>query len=642
MSTFIRGRQSRSSPAYLNVWVVCAGGIGHDRYKKHGHDMLMRISALLKSIVTAALLALISSQTTYSQTLAYVANLGSSSVSVINTASNGVVATVNVGSQPNGIAITPDGTRAYVANGGGEVWVLATEGNTALAKVSLGGYPTAVAITPDGTRAYVTRDNSNNVSVIDTASNTVTATIPVGTSPTGIAITPDGAHAYVTNVGSMAGGSVSVIATSSNSVVATINLGNVGPLGIAITPDGSHAYVVDGLGNVSLIATSSNTVAATITFPQVGSCPFAIAITPDGTRVYVASFSSNSVVVIDTSSNVVAATVSVKGFPQGVAITPDGKHAYVTTSSTEAGIGNGSVTVIDTLSNTVVGTVGVQSNPYGLAFKSGTASGYVCTNTTPPVISSIDSASAYGAYPYFSSGSWLEIKGTNLADSADPRLTGSTNPGQWTAGDFMGSNAPTVLDGISVSINGKPAYVWYLSTGQLNVQAPEDAATGNVSITVTNCNATSSKVSFARHALAPGLLAPSNYTANGTQYAVATFQSDGAYVLNTATGTTFGLTSRPAKPGDGIILYGIGFGDVTPSILPGVIAGGGNTLVNPVTVSFGSANAAIAYQGLAANFVGLYEFYVTVPSGLANGDYQLEVTQSKTSVPQTIYLTVHN
>ena len=123
---------------------------------------------------------------------------------------------------------------------------------------------------------------------------------------------------------------------------------------------------------------------------------------------------------------------------------------------------------------------------------------------------------------------------------------------------------------------------------------------------------------------------------------MATFQSDGAYVLNAATGALFGLTSRPAKPGDVIILYGIGFGDVSPSILPGVIAEASSTLVNLVTISFGSANAAISYQGLAGGFVGLYEFYVTVPSGLANGDYQLNVAQNKTIVPQTIYLTVHN
>jgi uncharacterized protein (TIGR03437 family) len=267
---------------------------------------------------------------------------------------------------------------------------------------------------------------------------------------------------------------------------------------------------------------------------------------------------------------------------------------------------------------------------------------YVCSNGAPPVIASVDSASAYGGYPYFASGSWLEIKGTNMADPNDPRLSAAMNPGQWTSADFNGSNAPTSLDGISVAINGKPAYVWYLSTGQLNVQAPEDSATGNVAITVTDCNATSPLFTFARRAFAPGFLAPTNYTANGTQYMVATFQSDGAYVLNTTTGTAFGLNSRPAKPGDGIIAYGIGFGNVTPSILPGVIAGASTTLVNPVTISFASSNAAIAYQGLAGGFVGLYEFYFTVPSTLANGDYQVNVTQNGTTVPQTMYLTVHN
>lgn len=265
-----------------------------------------------------------------------------------------------------------------------------------------------------------------------------------------------------------------------------------------------------------------------------------------------------------------------------------------------------------------------------------------CTNTAPPVISSIDSASGYGGYNYFTSGTWLEIKGTNLADSAYPRLTAAVNPGQWTAPDFDGSSAPTTLDGISVSVNGIPAYVWYLSPTQLNVQAPQDSTVANVSITVTNCKATSAPITFARKALAPGLLAPPNYAANGTQYAVATL-TDGTYVLDTAVGASFGLKSRPAKPGETIILYGIGFGDVTPTILPGVIVGQGNKLVNTVSISFGSTPVtSIAYQGLAGSYVGLYEFYITVPTGLANGDYQINVTQNGTAVPQKMSLPVHN
>ena len=292
---------------------------------------------------------------------------------------------------------------------------------------------------------------------------------------------------------------------------------------------------------------------------------------------------------------------------------------------------------LDAAGNMYVGT-GVLN----LVRKISAAPAWLCTNTSAPTITSVDSASAYGGYPYFASGSWLEIKGTNLADPSDPRLKAATNPGQWTTSDFSGANAPTLLDGVSVSINGMPAYVWYLSPGQINVQAPEDSTIGNVSITVTNCKATSPAFSFARRALAPGLLAPASFNIGGTQYLVATFASDGAYVLNTSVGAGLGINSRTAKPGDLIIAYGIGFGDVTPSILPGVIVGQSNALTNPVTISFGAAPAALSYSGLAGNFVGLYEFYITVPAGLANGDYQINVSQNGAKVPQTIYLSVHN
>jgi uncharacterized protein (TIGR03437 family) len=270
------------------------------------------------------------------------------------------------------------------------------------------------------------------------------------------------------------------------------------------------------------------------------------------------------------------------------------------------------------------------------------APSFVCTNTAPVTITSIDSASAYGGYSYFASGSWLEIKGTNLADPTDPRLNNSTHSGQWASSDFNGNNAPTNLDGISVSINGKPAYVWYISPTQINVQAPEDSTIGDIAITVSNCKATSSEVMFSRRALAPGLLAPSNYSSGGTQYLVATFQSDGAYVLNTSVGAALGLNSRPAKPGDGIIAYGIGFGDVIPSVLPGVITQESNAVSNFVSFLFNTIAADTSYAGLAGSFVGLYEFYITVPLGLTNGDYQIKVTQNGVALPQTMYLTVHN
>jgi uncharacterized protein (TIGR03437 family) len=317
----------------------------------------------------------------------------------------------------------------------------------------------------------------------------------------------------------------------------------------------------------------------------------------------------------------------------------DGTNWTQQTPSASPPARQGLAMAFDSLHNQVVMFGGYSTNYANDTWTwQGAGGPYVCTNTTAPVITFVDSGSAYGGYPYFASGTWLEIKGTNLADPNDPRIASGT--GQWAASDFNGVNAPTVLDGISVSVNGKPAYVWYLSQGQLNVQAPEDSSTGIVPITVTNCKATSSQFMFTRQALAPGLLAPASFNIDGKQYLAATFSSDGAYVLNT--GAISGVNSRPAKGGDVIVGYGIGFGDVTPSILPGVIAEQTNLLNNPVTFSFGSVEATLTYSGLAGNFVGLYEFYITVPSGLANGDYEINVTQNGTPAPQTVYLTVQN
>jgi uncharacterized protein (TIGR03437 family) len=85
----------------------------------------------------------------------------------------------------------------------------------------------------------------------------------------------------------------------------------------------------------------------------------------------------------------------------------------------------------------------------------------------------------------------------------------------------------------------------------------------------------------------------------------------------------------------------VAFGPVTPATFPGVIEEQNNTLANPVTISFGSTIANVSFQGLAGGFVGLYEFYITVPAGLASGDYPINVTQNGVALPQTLYLTVN-
>lgn len=106
-------------------------------------------------------------------------------------------------------------------------------------------------------------------------------------------------------------------------------------------------------------------------------------------------------------------------------------------------------------------------------------------------------------------------------------------------------------------------------------------------------------------------------------------------------GSSRASPSGQAKPGDAITVYGVGFGDVTPAIAPGVIVGAQNSLVNPVSVQFGSATATLTYQGLSPNYIGLYQFNIVVPS-VADGDYQINVSQNGVALAQKFYLTIHN
>jgi YVTN family beta-propeller protein len=289
---------------------------------------------------------------------AYVGNNHTNTVSVIDTASNTVVATVPVGNFPIGVAVTPDGKLVYVVvEGPAAVSVIDAANNTVVATVPVGDEPVGVAVAPDGKHAYITRQcrvclSPGTVSVIDTATNTVVATVTVGASPSGIAVAPDGKRAFVANEGS---NTVSVIDTATNTVVATVPVGNF-PDGVAVTPDGKHVYVTIVDTNTTLVIdTASNTVVATV---PVGNFPIGVAVTPDGKRAYVANEGSNTVSVIDTVTNaVVAAPITVGNLPRGVAVTPDGKHAYVTNA------GSTTVSVIDTATNTVVATVPVGNSP---------------------------------------------------------------------------------------------------------------------------------------------------------------------------------------------------------------------------------------------------------------------------------------
>jgi len=244
-----------------------------------------------------------------------------------------------------------------------------------------------------------------------------------------------------------------------------------------------------------------------------------------------------------------------------------------------------------------------------------------------PIITSVRSLGDFGALPSFGAGSWLEVKGSNLA----------INTRLWSPGDFMGANAPTSLDGSSVSINANAGFVEYISPAQINVQAPADPATGPVQLVVTNCAGASAPATVQKVTMAPGMLAPAKFNIGGKQYLVALFPDGVTYVGDN--GLIAGASFRPAKPGESITAYGIGFGPVTPPLPPGVVVSAANS-ISGLAVSFGLTPATTSYAGLAPDNIGLYQFNITVPN-VPDGDYQINMSVAGVPVTQTVYLTVH-
>lgn len=248
-----------------------------------------------------------------------------------------------------------------------------------------------------------------------------------------------------------------------------------------------------------------------------------------------------------------------------------------------------------------------------------------------PAISAggVINAFGFGGKPGVAPGTWIEIYGANLA----------TNSRQWAGGDFNGSIAPTSLDGTSVTIAGKPAFVYFINSGQVDVQVPDGIGTGPVQLVVTNGGVASDPFTITASNTLPGILASPQFKVGSTQYAVAQLP-DGSYAGDPA---KIPGTNRPIKPGETIVMYGIGFGPVTPAMPSGTIVGAANKVNGALVIRFGQIQVPatdIIYAGLSPNYIGLYQFNVTVPANVPDGDQQLTVSVGGVDTGQTMFLPV--
>jgi len=204
--------------------------------------------------------------------------------------------------------------------------------------------------------------------------------------------------------------------------------------------------------------------------------------------------------------------------------------------------------------------------------------------------------------PGIASGSWITVFGANLA--AGTRT--------WRSDEIVGGKLPTQLDGVSVTVNNKPAAVYFISPAQLNVQAPADDSVGPVQVQVTTPQGTSNAVAAQMQKFAPGFFL---FDAENRKY-LAAVHSDGT--LLGKPNLFQGLTTRPAQPGEVVLLFGTGFGPTTPPVPAGQVFNGAVPLANQVTVRISGVTAEVLFAGLSG--AGLDQLNVRIPATAADGD----------------------
>jgi uncharacterized protein (TIGR03437 family) len=400
----------------------------------------------------------------------------------------------------------------------------------------------------------------------------------------------------------------------------------IGPIGLAIDGAG-NLYIADSVDNrVRKVSTSGiiTTVAGSASGNYGG----------DGGSATSAGLNNPWAVAVDAAGNLF---IDDRGDFRVRMVTAGGT---ISTIAGNGGQGQGGATASGAVPATSISLgrmLGIATGPGGTVYagdvddgvwllKNGESSG-----GAPPSISSggVISASAFGSFTSVALGSLIEIYGQNLA--SDTR--------GWSSSDFTGDQAPTSLDGTSVTIGGQPAYVAYISPKQVNAQVPSNIGTGAQPLTVNTLAGASTTYMVTVDATAPGLLAPSSLKIGGKQY-VAAFFPDGALAL--PAGAIAGVNSRSAKPGDTLTLYGIGFGEVTPNIPAGQIAQGSSMLTSTLQINFGATAASITYDGLAPQLVGVYQFNVVVPNIPGNDAVPLTFMLKGVAGTQTLYTSVQD
>jgi uncharacterized protein (TIGR03437 family) len=517
---------------------------------------------------------------------------------------DGALATAARLNGPIGVAVAPDGTIYIADNANDRIRRVAPNGIITTYAGTVGGF------LGDGGQATAARMNGPVSLALDPAGNLYFTDV---LNYRIRRITPAGIITTVAGTGRLSLSGDNGPATAADAA----------PCWLALGPDGSIFFTDDGdarfFGYKRVRRVAPNGVITTVAGTGVA------AYAGDGGPAAASQFRSVSGVAVDAGGNVFIAEALTARIRR---VAPNGIITTYAGTGTAGSAGDGGPALSAQLNWPTGMTTDAAGNLY-FADRNNFKIRRISLPPGPAIRTENPVFTSFGGRAGFSSNTYLEIYGANFATTS--RL--------WAGADFNGVNAPTSLDGISVTINNKPAFIYYVSPTQININTPDDTVTGPVAIQVRTPNGASNTIMANRTRLSPSLQTVPQFNIAGKQHVVALTPDFSTFIGNP--GMLQGVNFRAARPGDTIAIYALGCGPTSPPTQAGVVAAQAAALTSPFTLRIGGRIANVSFAGIVGGTIGLYQFNVEVPS-VAPGEQPIELEVDGVANNQNLVIAIAN
>ena len=544
-----------------------------------------------------------------------------SNLYTINTATGAAtqVGTTDSNGYLTSVPLFENGTY-YAGSGPGIATINVTTGQITPGPAISGGPGSIVALAPDPLPAGAPP-------VMLTANAYMLGTAAPGVeNPFGIVDLNSGAFTLIGNMGSggydglaVANG---VLYTEQNGLLYSVNTANANltliggvtgnPVLATFGSTTTGLYGVTNAGSLQVVTLFSIN-------PQTGAVtaigPIGAGAIPNGQSFYSRLSVGSSTLYLEFQSNLYTVNTTTGAATQ---VGTTDSNGYLTSvllfeyGTYYAGTGSGIATV-----NVSTGQIAPHSSIFG---GPGSPVGLAPEPLVTPTPAVTLVANAEGGVATIAPNTWVEIKGSNLGPAGDTRT--------WGDSDFVGGQLPTSLDGLSVTVNFVPAYVYYVSPTQVNILTPPNALSGSVPVQVSDNGVVSTNFMVQAQAESPSF-----FVFGGGPYIAAT------HAIGTYLGPTSlypGLTT-PARPGETIVLYANGFGTTSTQVVSGSETQSG-TLSPMPAITIGGVPAMVTFAGLVSP--GEFQFNVVVPASLASGDQPTIAMYNGLTTPAGTLITV--